>query len=62
MEYKHFKTVNIDSNDDGYKSIIFIDQDGKHFHPVLVSKLLPDSIVEHIEKLIEKEINFYVII
>ena len=57
MKYKHFKTTSIDNEENGFKTIIFIDEEGKHFHSVLVSKLLSDSTVEKIEELIEKEIN-----
>ena len=57
MKYRHFKTASIDSEENGFKTIIFIDEEGKHFHSALVSKLLPDSTVTKIEELIEKELN-----
>lgn len=57
MIYTHFKTVSIDDKDDGFNTIIFIDEDGKHFHSALVSKLLSDSTIKKIETLISDEIN-----
>jgi len=57
MNYKHFKTVSIDGEENGFKAIIFIDEEGKHFHSALVSKLLSDSTVKKIEELIDEEIN-----
>ena len=57
MQYSHFKTVSIDGEDNGFKTIIFVDEDGKHFHAALVSKLLSEITVKRIEELIREEIN-----
>lgn len=57
MKYTHFKTRSIGEGDDNYQTIIFVDEDGRHFHAALVSKLLPDTTVKKIENLIHQEIN-----
>ena len=57
MKYVHFKTTSIDGEDNGFQTIIFIDEDGKHFHSALVSKLLPETTVKKIEDLICEELN-----
>ena len=57
MRYTHFKTTSIDGEDNGFQTIIFVDEEGKHFHAALVSKLLPETTVKKIEDLICKELN-----
>ena len=57
MQYTHFKTTSIDSDDNGFQTIIFVDENGRHFHSALVSKLLPETTVKKIESLICEELN-----
>jgi hypothetical protein len=55
MEFK--KLYSIDSRKDGFVSILFVDEEGRHFHSALVSKLLSDDAVEKIKDIIAEDVN-----
>jgi hypothetical protein len=50
-------TKSIDNRSDGFRTMTFVDTDGKQFHAVLVSKLLDEELVSKMKDLILEGIN-----
>lgn len=57
MSFKYKSTYSIDNRKDGFKTVLFVSDEGRHFYPALISKLLSDDAADKIRDVIKEDIN-----
>ena len=57
MKFEYVSSNSIDDREDGFRTVLFVAEDGRHFHAALISKLLSGEAAEKIKDVIGEELN-----